>query len=241
VVDVQPSLTKPKRLMQRSWRFILALVAITLGVVASREPMPPSAAPPAVAAMETKLQRRIPQFVCAGESARMAIIRLTNGLPHRVDNASLAADGISLETLVTARLRDIRFEKALAVVLAQADHGKGLTHAIEESGRLIITSNHGQLARCVERSYDAEDLFWVPETPVRAAMRRDVSELIRDTVAPESWDANEGYADMRWRDDALIVRQTPENQRKIRALLEQLRETNGDGAVGRLFLWSVTR
>src|SRR5205823_14256259 len=54
----------------------------------------------------------------------------------------------------------------------------------------------------------------------------NITKLITETVAPDSWrDAGGTVGSLRELQGQLIVTQTPENQRLLTGLLEQLRET----------------
>ena len=54
----------------------------------------------------------------------------------------------------------------------------------------------------------------------------EITSLIQETVAPDSWrEAGGTVGSVRELSGQLIVSQTPENQRQLRGLLEQLRET----------------
>src|SRR5439155_4614282 len=60
----------------------------------------------------------------------------------------------------------------------------------------------------------------------RQQLVEDITKLITETVAPDSWrDAGGTIGSVRELSGQLIVTQTPENQRLLQGLLEQLRET----------------
>ena len=60
----------------------------------------------------------------------------------------------------------------------------------------------------------------------RQQLVEDITKLITDTVSPDSWrDAGGTIGSIRELSGQLIVTQTPENQRLLQGLLEQLRET----------------
>lgn len=64
------------------------------------------------------------------------------------------------------------------------------------------------------------------EGPKRQDLVDAITKLITDTVAPDSWrDVGGSVGSMRELSGQLIVTQTPENQRLLANLLEQLRET----------------
>src|SRR6201999_3081572 len=62
--------------------------------------------------------------------------------------------------------------------------------------------------------------------PTRQELVEQITKLITDTVAPESWrDSGGTIGSIRELQGQLIVTQTPENQKALVNLLEQLRET----------------
>ena len=62
--------------------------------------------------------------------------------------------------------------------------------------------------------------------PGRAELVEEITKLITDTVAPDSWrDSGGTVGSIRELQGQLIVTQTPENQKQLVNLLEQLRET----------------
>jgi len=64
------------------------------------------------------------------------------------------------------------------------------------------------------------------EGPTRVELVDEIIRLIQDTVASDSWKDNGGaVGSLRELQGQLIVTQTPENQRQLVRLLEQLRET----------------
>lgn len=68
---------------------------------------------------------------------------------------------------------------------------------------------------------DSED-----EGPTRTELVDQIIQLIQDTIATDSWKDNGGpVGTLRELQGQLIVTQTPENQRQLVRLLEQLRET----------------
>jgi type II secretory pathway component GspD/PulD (secretin) len=65
-----------------------------------------------------------------------------------------------------------------------------------------------------------------PGSRTRAEMIDEIIRLVTETVAPDSWrDAGGAVGAVRELQGQLIVTQTPENQRQLLRLLEQLRET----------------
>jgi hypothetical protein len=68
----------------------------------------------------------------------------------------------------------------------------------------------------------ARETGGVPPKLIRIEAAADVAKIVRELVAPESWDAKGSKAYLRPLANRLIVRQTPKAHRQIRALLEKL-------------------
>jgi type II secretory pathway component GspD/PulD (secretin) len=180
---------------------------------------------------------------------------------------ALEAEGVDRAAPVTARLRDVKFSKALDTILADVGGGTvTLGYTIDEG--VITISTETDLARnTLTRVYDIRDLiveipdfFDAPQfqlggttavsggggggggsqslfggtggqqggegQTVREGLITEITELIQETVDPESWrEAGGSVGSIRVLGGNLIVNQTPENHRALTGLLEQLRES----------------
>jgi type II secretory pathway component GspD/PulD (secretin)/tetratricopeptide (TPR) repeat protein len=170
--------------------------------------------------------------------------------------------GINRTEPVTARLRDVKFSKALETILRDVGGGTvRLGYTIDE-GVITISTEDDLASNVVTRVYDIRDLivsvadfdnppdFQINQSSQaggggggqslfggtgqqddQAGGTRDdlvasIIQLIQDTVARDSWRDNGGSVGaIRELSGQLIVTQTPENQRQLVRLLEQLRET----------------
>jgi Flp pilus assembly secretin CpaC/tetratricopeptide (TPR) repeat protein len=174
---------------------------------------------------------------------------------------ALEASGIGRDAPVTARLRDVKFSKALRTILDDVSGGAvPLSYTIDE-GVITISTEEDLSKNVLTRVYDIRDLiinvpdFEAPTFTLQGSStgggggggnlfgggggqgqgqqgqtRQDLEEaiisLIQDTVASDSWKDNGGtVGSIRSLGGQLIVTQTPENQRDLVRLLEQLRET----------------
>src|SRR5215204_3021997 len=104
--------------MRKYWRFILAALAVAFGIFASQDAQKPSA-PPQLIITSNRLSQRIPEVNWEGENLRTVLVTFLHGIPYQVDDAFLAADGITLDRPIHARLRDVQMSKALEVALRQ--------------------------------------------------------------------------------------------------------------------------
>jgi hypothetical protein len=160
-----------------------------------------------------------------------------------VDWRALEAAGIDRNTPVSTRVRDVKFSKALRIIL---DHVGGdtvkLSYAID--GNIVNVSTADSLAKdTVTRVFDIRDIIIevpdytaeksAPQTQpadpakLRAKNIELVTDLIKETVDPDSWRENGGSVGaLRELQGQLIITQTQENQRQIAVLLDQLRETH---------------
>ena len=180
---------------------------------------------------------------------------------------ALEAAGIDRSTAVTARLRNVKFSKALNTILSEVSGGAvKLAYTIDE-GVISISTEEDLAKNVVTRVYDIRDLIInVPDFtdspdfnldtggggggrggggggggnifgggggqgqndqgPGRQELVDQIIRLIEDTVSTDSWKDNGGaVGSIRELGGQLIVTQTPENQRSLVRLLEQLRET----------------
>lgn len=176
---------------------------------------------------------------------------------------ALEGAGIAKDTQVTARLRDVKFNKVLTTILNEVGGGTvRLGYTIDE-GVITISTEEDLSANVVTRVYDIRDLIInIPdfteapdfnlqqsaqvggggggsslfggggggggedEAVTRTELVDQIIQLIQDTIASDSWKDNGGsVGSLRELQGQLIVTQTPENQRNLVRLLEQLRET----------------
>ncbi len=171
-------------------------------------------------------------------------LRDTTGVNLYVDWPALQLVGVRRDTPVTARLRDIKFSKALELVFKSVegdadDHHLG--YAVD-AGVITISSRRELNKNTVTREYDINDLLFVPTDypntnsgPTRAERVAEIVQYVRQNVDPNSWGDVGGRADpdRPGRISAsgvrpvLLITATPENHAKIRAVLDSLRASQG--------------
>ncbi|HEV2296451.1 MAG TPA: hypothetical protein VGR35_21585 [Tepidisphaeraceae bacterium] len=218
-------------------------------------------------ATQLLLERRLPELKLDAvpfSDVIDALRDLTNANIF-VNWRALEAEGVDRAAPVTARLRDVRFSKALDTILADVGGGTvTLGYTIDEG--VITISTVTDLARnTLTRVYDIRDLIIeIPDfidapqfqlqssqtsgggggggggqslfgggqfgeegdETEREALITEITELIQETVDPESWrEAGGSVGSIRVLGGNLIVNQTPENHRSLQGLLEQLRES----------------
>jgi Flp pilus assembly secretin CpaC len=214
-------------------------------------------------AVVTQLERKLPEvrFDNVGFADVVDFLRDVSSANIFVNWKALETAGIDRNAPVTARLRDVKFSKALETILKDVGGGTvKLGYTIDE-GVISISTEEDLASNVVTRVYDIRDLIInVPDfdmppnfqlqgstaggsggnqqlfnstqqngqtgTNVRADLIANITKLIQDTVASESWKDNGGnIGSIRELAGQLIVTQTPENLRSLARLLEQLRET----------------
>lgn len=153
-------------------------------------------------------------------------------LPLKVNWDLLQAQGVDPEQPVNARLYNVRAEKGLSVLLDSASTpSQRLGYVVAEDGTIEVLAKPIWPETAVVEVYDTSDLLIVAladkvleQSKTLDELIHDVVMLITDTVANDSWETNGGKVGrIRYFHDKLVITQTPEAQRLVANLLEQLR------------------
>ena len=109
----------------------------------------PTTKPTGAEALNQLLQKKMPEvrFDAIGLSDVVDFLRDVTGANIAVDWRGLAAAGVKESTPVSARLRDVPFQKALDVILADADGGKKLLTTVTRDNILVILPAKDAAAR----------------------------------------------------------------------------------------------
>jgi general secretion pathway protein D len=234
-------------------------------------------------AVQAQLDRQLPEVNFNGQGLAdvMDFLRDVSGSNIFVNWRALEAAGINKDAPVTARLRNVRFSKALSTILDDVGGGNiKLTYTIDE-GVITISTADDLAKNVVTRVFDIRDLLVeVPDFDNAPSFSLDdqsgngsgggggggrggggggrgggggggggglfgnsggqeqkektqtlqermdaLTKLIQETIDPTSWrDAGGSVGGIRALNGQLIVTQTPENQRGLVNLLQQLRE-----------------
>ena len=227
-----------KYLRGHSWRFGVAAVAVTMGVYLTLTPPPGGemGLPTALyRATSGKLDGHLLNLTCAGEpfDAVLEAIERDANVKIKFNREALTAAALDPRRLVmTTRLRAVRVRTALEVVLADADTRDRLRFFVADDGTIVVTTTAGDAKRSVTRTYDVSDLVDRNGPTGRTALARDLTTLITETVAPESWVSGGGdRGSITVHDAELAIRQTPENIRLVEEALAQLRSTRALAAL----------
>ncbi|HLZ09026.1 MAG TPA: hypothetical protein VKT80_10590, partial [Chloroflexota bacterium] len=196
----------------------------------------------ALADIEAKLDKQLPAltFDAVGFSDVIDFLRDVSGTNIFVNWKSLEAAGIDRNAPVSANLRNVKFSKALNVILDSVGGGQTKLGYTVDEGVITISTQDDLTRNVVVRVYDVRDLLIVipdsftsdntkPVPATRPASREDLvqhlTKLITDAVSPESWKDHGGSVGaLRELEGQIIITQTPANHRRIVTLLEQFRQ-----------------
>jgi type II secretory pathway component GspD/PulD (secretin) len=156
---------------------------------------------------------------------------------------AVEAAGVNRNTPVSARLRNIRFAKALTVLLDSATGGADkpkLGYLVDDGVITISTAEDLVVGDGLTRVYDVRDLVIPvpdfdpesdgkerekandPNNPARQEAVDALIKLLRDTVSPEQWGKS---ASVRELQGQLIITASREMHRTMIRLIQQLRES----------------
>jgi len=230
-------------------------------------------------AVQNLLDRQLPDVHFDGSSFTDVIdfLRDVSGANIFVNWKSLEAAGIDRNAPISTNLRNVKFSKALGVILDSVGGGTIKVGYTIDDGVISISTGDDLSKSTVTKVYDirdmilnvpdftdapdfslnstsnnqnqnpqggggigstqvtqANDLFGGSGTqggqrekpgPTKQEMVDQITKLISETVAPESWrEAGGTTGALRELQGQLIVTQTPENQQQLSNLLEKLRE-----------------
>ena len=130
--------------------------------------------------------------------------------------------GIDRNTRVSLHLRGKKLSTVLDLVLAIVGSERGKLGYAVDDGVIAISTRDDLAKNVVVRVYDIRDLIY-PQVNRGAQIAR-LTRLIEHNVDAASWkDAGGSVGALRELEGQLIVTQTPENHRKIVAMLQDLR------------------
>jgi hypothetical protein len=199
------------------------------------------------------LDRKVPEFELESATPLESAINSLRDAAHAnivVDWASLEDAGVKRDTPVRIHLWDVTLDQALRATIAAADRDGLISH--EPQNGIIVVAARDKLRRGgrVVRVYDVREIIdaecgyhrvhaastqpagqdgGTPATQDSGASLDDATagliRMIQATVEPETWrDQSWGDGFARPYAGRLVITQTPENHRKIAALLRTLRE-----------------
>lgn len=134
---------------------------------------------------------------------------------------------------VKLKLKNVTVGSALLAVLHVGSRGTlGFT---SHDGVLVVRSASEIPASGVDRPdllgriYDVRTLCGIGEGTgdpprTREESAQNLMTLIVETIEPESWRENGGFASLRYWEGLFIIQQTPETHARVAALLDEVRE-----------------
>ena len=139
-----------------------------------------------------------------------------NRIKVTLDEQSLEAAGLGLDTPITCALRGLKLESELALILDQL----GLVWTVK-GNELVITTPAGEASRLLTIEYNVRDLVYAIEPPDNELVRR----IILTSVAPATWSQVGGPGSLAAAEDggALDVKQTFRIHLRIDRLLGDIR------------------
>ena len=170
--------------------------------------------------LRRSLERQLPelQFDGVGLSDVTDFLRDVSGANLVVNWKSLEAAGSDRNTPITAKLRNVKFDKALNVILDSAGGGSGRL-VWKADGNVLLITALGPGAKVIQRTYDVHDL--APDGGKADSLVR----MITGSIDADSWKDNGGKTGtIKLEAGKLVVTQTEANQKSIANLLARTRE-----------------
>jgi beta-lactamase regulating signal transducer with metallopeptidase domain len=183
-------------------------------------PTQPTAEPEVDPLLRKQLDHQLPdlQFDGVGLNDVIDFLRDVSGANIVVNWKSLEAAGVEKNTLVTAKLRNIKFSKALNVFLDSAGGGSGVVVWRAEGNIITITAG-SEGGKVVQRTYDVHDLV------ADGGKADSLLRMITGSIDADSWKDNGGKTGtIKLEAGKLVVTQTEANQKSISNLLARTRE-----------------
>lgn len=179
-------------------------------------------------AAEAKLESKLPpiKFDAVGFNDVIDFLRDVNGANIFVNWKALEAAGIDRQAPVTVNLNNVKFGKALRIILDALSGEKAKLAFKVDSGVIEISTTGDLFGECLSRTYDVK--YLIPDGLEVAERDKRVAALLRlvvGSIDPPSWGIHEGKACAAMElNGALIVVQTEKNQAAIEGLIKNLRE-----------------
>ncbi len=174
--------------------------------------------------MAALLDRKIPEVTFDGVAFTDVVdfLRDVTSANIFVDWRTLEAAGVDRNAPVTARLRDVAFKDALAIVLRGIDHS--LNFNIRNGVIHIAAAVKQKPVELAVTAYDVSDLV-AAAFDVKGGAEALVN-VISQTVRPEFWRQSHanGQGTISAFGNKVVVTATPEVHREVEALLKVLRE-----------------
>lgn len=164
-------------------------------------------------------------------------LRDVTGVNIEVDWRALSRAKANKDTVISARVRGVTFEKALMLILDSTKSESPLGYVIQD-GVILITSQEELEKNVAVQVYDIRDLIVAPPDfrfdggGVKAdpqdkdqveKLAQKIITLLKETIAPHTWKS--GVAGIRYLSGQLIISATPQRHEEVQKLLGMLRES----------------
>jgi hypothetical protein len=186
--------------------------------------------PAATQPAEATLEKILPETNLDGVPLTAVIdyLRDTTGANIFVNWHALAAAGVDQSTPIELSLHNVKFSKALSVILAIAGGQTKLGFEVDDNVITITTAEDIALKGRVVVIYNVADLVPDRLSPQeRDKLLNAITTLIVDTIQPDSWTMKGGTIGtigIGPGSPQLVVLQTADTQTHIRDLLDKLRQ-----------------
>ncbi|HVT83296.1 MAG TPA: hypothetical protein VHM90_21835 [Phycisphaerae bacterium] len=152
----------------------------------------------------------------------LAFLRDAQDINMVVNWNALQTCGVDRNTPVTANLKNVTFEKALATVLSQVAAGQPGPLDYSVSGGVLNISSRDEISSQTSvRNYDVRRLL--ANKPNIPAAVEELTALIKRTAQPDSWRDNGGTAGaISYNNGTLIITQNYHGHKAVAALLATL-------------------
>ncbi|MCK4627218.1 MAG: hypothetical protein KAV00_18035, partial [Phycisphaerae bacterium] len=203
-------------------------------------------------AVRKRLRQVIPRkhYVGIAMGNVLNFLRNFSNCPIHVKWAVLEKAGITKNSKVNVRLTNVTLDKAICAVLDNVA-GPGKLGFVVSDGVITISTQADLDRQTITRVYDIRDLIlpmpadaepvslgWPKQkpqpkvkdkepAPTKVELAKMVMDLIKTTIAPDSWRPKGKIGSIRLLAGQLIITQAPRHHKSIQDLLKQLRECRG--------------
>ena len=178
------------------------------------------------------LERRLPEVNFDGAAFVDVVdfLRDITGANIVVDWRALEDAGIDRNAPISVRLKNVSFQNALQTILFTLDAQKRVAFTANPDVLTISTTEALGQSRRATHTYDLRGVLPGGAGADRAAI---VVKMITGSVDPKSWKENGGAGEVRVQGEGLSVTTSPENQKAIANLLDQIKQLTGANAAPR--------
>lgn len=169
-----------------------------------------------------QLDRQLPelQFDGVGFADVIDFLRDVSGVNIFVNWKALEAVKIDKNTPVSAKLRNVKFSKALNVILDSVGGGATKLGYTIDDNVITITAHEPDTGVLISKTYNIKSLVNGDPAHTQSLIR-----MITGSIDPSSWDGKPGGpAVAKGEEGMLVVVQTEKNQKAVANLLEKAGE-----------------